>query len=330
MLLCRVCGTRGEHERFVAREMMFGRRDRFEYFACIACGCLQIMEVPENLGDYYPPGYYSFAPPRESGLKRFLKRRRAVHLLEGRSAIGRLASRLFGVPALFDWIATTGVSFDDSILDVGSGNGQLLLQLSDIGFRRLLGVDPFVGTEVTHAGGVRILRREIQDVEGEFDLVMMHHSFEHVPDPVAVMTQVHRLLKPGAVALIRIPVADSWAWREYGTDWVQLDAPRHLYLHTRRSMALLAERTGLTLERVVDDSGVFQFWGSEQYRRDIPLQDPRSYAVNPGESSFGRAEMRRLERRASELNARGQGDQASFYLRKSGREAGMPAVRDGR
>ncbi|HEX6924114.1 MAG TPA: class I SAM-dependent methyltransferase [Longimicrobiaceae bacterium] len=317
MLECRVCGARGEHERFVAREMMFGRRDPFEYFACGSCGCLQIVEVPAGLSAHYPSDYYSFARPREGRVKRFLKRRRAVHLLEGRSAIGRVAARWFGVPDLFAWIAVTGVQPDDEILDVGSGGGHLLLQLRDIGFRRLTGIDPYLRTEAGPAEGVRLLRRRVEEVEGEFDLVMMHHAFEHVPDPRDVLAHVRRLLRPGAVALIRIPLADSWAWEHYRTDWVQLDAPRHLYLHTRRSMEILANQVGLRLERVIHDSTAFQFWGSEQYRRDIPLRDPRSHAVNPRASLFTREQIREFERRAGDLNAEGRGDQAAFYLRKA-------------
>src|SRR5690606_13797018 len=165
-------------------------------------------------------------------------------------------------------------------------------------------------------GGLRLLRRGIEEMEGEaeFDLVMLHHSFEHMPDPAETLRHVHRLLKPGRAALVRIPVADSWAWRHYGADWVQLDAPRHLFLHTRRSIALLAARAGLEVERVVHDSTAFQFWGSEQYREGIPLRHARSYARNPSGSAFTAAEIREFEQRAAELNARGEGDQAAFYL----------------
>ena len=132
------------------------------------------------------------------------------------------------------------------------------------------------------------------------------------------MHHIVRLLKPEGVALVRIPVADSWAWRHYGADWVQLDPPRHLFLHTRRSMDLLAAAAGLKVERVVHDSTAFQFWGSEQYRRGIPLQDPRSYARNPRASAFSAGEIRTFEARAAELNACGEGDQACFYLRRAG------------
>lgn len=35
------------------------------------------------------------------------------------------------------------------------------------------------------ADGVLLARRELDDVEGTFDLSMFHHSVESVPDPVA-------------------------------------------------------------------------------------------------------------------------------------------------
>ena len=313
---CRVCGARGEHPRFRAREMMFGRRDEFDYFACGECGCLQIAEVPEDLGEYYPEGYYSFAPPAEGALKRALKRQRARYLLGRPAPLGRVAARWFGVPELFGWIRETGVEPGDAILDVGAGGGHLLLQLRDAGFTNLLGIDPYLDGDRAHPGGVRVLRQGIEKVEGAFDLVMMHHSFEHMPQPREALRHVHRLLKSGRLALIRIPVADSVAWRRYGVDWVQLDAPRHLFLHTVRSMEILAADAGLRLERVVHDSTAFQFWGSEQYRLGVALLDPASYGKRPAASPFTRSQMRAFEREAGELNARGEGDQASFYLRK--------------
>lgn len=40
--------------------MMFGFRDEFTYFECSKCGCIQIIEIPRNMGKYYTPNYYSF------------------------------------------------------------------------------------------------------------------------------------------------------------------------------------------------------------------------------------------------------------------------------
>ena len=115
--------------------------------------------------------------------------------------------------------------------------------------------------------------------------------------------------------MLRIPVASSAAFATYGADWVQLDAPRHLYLYTAKSLEYLARAAGFALFKVVDDSSAFQFWASEQYRQDIALRDPRSYGVNPTRSMFTAQQIDAFTRHADELNASGQGDQAGFDLR---------------
>jgi hypothetical protein len=106
----------------------------------------------------------------------------------------------------------------------------------------------------------------------------------------------------------------KFAWREFGTDWVQLDAPRHLFLHTEKSIRILAQRTGFAVREITYDSSAFQFWGSEQYRQGIPLHDKRSYLVDRRRSPFTRREIAAFEKRATELNSRGDGDQGCFYL----------------
>ncbi len=55
-----------------------------------------------------------------------------------------------------------------------------------------------------------------------------------------------------------------------------------------------------------------QFWGSEQYVRDIPLRDKRSLVE--GGREFSRLQLAEFEREAEELNIARQGDQAAFFL----------------
>ena len=61
---CRICGNASDNRAHVAREMMFGTRERFDYVECARCGCLQIRDVPADLSPYYPADYYSLAAPR--------------------------------------------------------------------------------------------------------------------------------------------------------------------------------------------------------------------------------------------------------------------------
>jgi hypothetical protein len=133
------------------------------------------------------------------------------------------------------------------------------------------------------------------------------------------LREIHRLLRPGGYALIRIPVADSYAWRTYRADWVQLDPPRHFHLLTRRAMEILTRSVGLEITEVVHDSESFQFWGSEQYLRDIPLCDPRSVSMYMEQPAFSPQELERFAEQARHLNQQGEGDSAGFFLRKPDR-----------
>lgn len=315
-LVCRVCGNGTDNGVLTAREMMFGLRDFFDYLVCSRCGCFQLRSAPGDWSRYYPPDYYSYVERSEGLLKRLLKRLRARQTLGHPSLPGALLVVLWGIPPFARWAGPAGLAWDDAILDVGSGAGELLLEMSNAGFSNLTGIDPYIPQDIVLREGARVLKRHIHEVHGRFDFVLMNHSFEHMDDPEAALKDAARLLPAGKKLLIRTPVAGKEAWRTYGADWVQLDAPRHVFLHTEESIRLLSDRAGFVLEAVTYDSDAFQFWGSEQYRRDIPLRDARSYAVSPRRSPFTPKAIAEYGRQAAELNTRGQGDQACFWLKR--------------
>jgi SAM-dependent methyltransferase len=203
------------------------------------------------------------------------------------------------------------------LLDVGSGAGQLLFFLRGMGFGRLVGVDPFIQADLQFPGGIAILKRQLSEVVGSFDYIVFHNSYEHMKDPLQVLKQARSLLAPGGQLIISTPIASSFAWREYGVDWVQLDAPRHLFIPSVKGLEILAKQAGLRVQEVVYNSTEFQFWGSEQYKMGIPLTDKRSYRRSPKGSAFTPAQIASFRQRADELNAVDDGDSASFYLEAS-------------
>jgi hypothetical protein len=115
------------------------------------------------------------------------------------------------------------------------------------------------------------------------------------------------------VLLVRIPIV-AFAWREYRTAWVALDAPRHTLLPTERGMRTMIERAGGCVDAVVYDSTALQFWGSELYRSGKTLAEATASPIRTvachlsGELRFGR--------RAMQLNERRDGDAAAFLIRR--------------
>jgi SAM-dependent methyltransferase len=298
--------------------MMFGWREEFEYLECARCGCLQIAAIPDKLAKYYPSdGYYSYKAPkqkRDPGWLLALRHSRTRYLLGEFSLIGMFLAKVSKHQEHFDWLRGRA-TLDSRILDVGCGTGGLLLKLQREGFRSLLGADPFIQADIDYGNGVRILKRGVESLEGAYDFVMLHHAYEHVPDPAAALSGLARRLAPGGTLLVRIPVSDSHARRAYGTDWYQWDAPRHLYLHSRKSMELLAAGAGMGVTAVVHDSSGQQFSSSELYVRGVPYVEHGKYRPGNGPEAFSQAAWDGFQARAEELNRRGEGDSACFYLK---------------
>jgi SAM-dependent methyltransferase len=298
---------------------MFGTGEPFSYSECGNCGALQLLDVPEDLSSFYPDGYYSPGGPptgSENPLTALVRRARTEVALRLPLPIVEQLIRRGLVPFFFSWFSGLGLSTHSRILDVGCGDGGLLIGLRRQGFAELAGCDPHLNPDSVAGDSIRLHRGTITSMDGAWDLIMSHHSFEHIPNPRQTLEQLaERLIDRGAI-LIRTPVADSYAWRHYGTDWVALDPPRHLWVHTTKSIQILAEQCGLTVERTFRDGDSLQFWGSELYRRNMPLRVPGVEWRERAEGVFGSEVLEEFERRAEELNRSGEGDGAGFILRR--------------
>jgi len=165
---CAVCGNVENNKTVVAKEMMFGFRDEFEYLECSDCGCLQIKELPKNIEKYYPDNYYSYNSKGEDHLiqtsfSKTLKRKSKKGLLnfylKGNNPIGKMISSTY--KSYYPWIKTKTLGSNSRILDIGCGWGELLLKMYNDGFRDLTGVDPYIKEEIRYKCGVTIYKKQL-------------------------------------------------------------------------------------------------------------------------------------------------------------------------
>jgi len=277
---CRICGKEGEFETYQVKEMMKGTLEKFLYFWCDCCECLQIETIPANLGDYYGGNYYSFQSPTIQK-------------------------------------TTPNKDYQDQfILDVGCGAGYWLCEMANQGYSHLYGCDPFLEQEIEYENGVKIKKCTIHEMEGKFDKIQLSHSFEHMADPQDVMNSIYRLLKDGGVCEIAIPVVPNIAFELYQQYWYQLDAPRHLFLHSKRSIAFLARMASLRIQKVEFVSNNGQFLHSILYRKGILFWEHN----NCFNRYFKPKDFVRYEKMSQKANEEEYGDQARFYLKKEFRQ----------
>ena len=314
---CRYCDLAKDFDHLRVRELYFGTLDEFDYLCCRGCGSLMISKIPENLSQFYRPGYgghiesaahVAKLPPLRKALLQARSQRQLGHF----SLVGQLLATLRPVPEVYPWVwlRAAGATVGSRILDVGCGGGSLLKHLHAAGFDRLSGIDAFV-PHVIEEAGLKITRGDAMAACGRYDLVMMNHSLEHMPDPAAVVRHLASLLDGGGALLIRVPVAGGVAQQMFGAAWYGIDAPRHLAIPSLTGMQAFASRLGLKVDSILFDSTASQFFVSEGYQNGLSMQTQRANDY----THVSAAQMKSYAQLADEANRQQTGDQAAFILR---------------
>ncbi len=315
-MTCRICGNSKNNSNYKIREMLFGTREVFEYFQCSKCHCLQIKEFPKNLAEHYPKNYLSYDLKKENFLKEYLNSRRDGSAMGKKSLLGNFLLTLIGDPPYIKRLKNAEIKINDNIVDVGCGHGSLIYRMKNAGFENVFGIDPFIDKDIKYDNGLKIYKKTIFELKDKFDLVSLFHVLEHMEDQFEILQKIHSLLNEKKYAFIGIPIVDSLSWNKYKENWISLDAPRHFYLHSLKSIKIVAEKCGFKIERIEYDSYGTQFWGSEQYENDIAWYDENSYFVNPVKSKYTEKEIKEFDKKAEEVNNEKMGDRALFYLQK--------------
>lgn len=301
---CLICGNDRLNRSVHASEQMYGTGTSFEYLHCAACGVLHLLNIPADMGQFYPAKSYYSVHTAGRSIRRTMQGWRDS-LQEGSTPAAGWIRRHLPNMALS---AMTASAPDRSarILDVGCGDGALLRSMARLGYQHLTGVDPLLNA-ASQEGRIRLVKGGLDCVQGQFDLISFHHSLEHISDQVGVLRQSAERLAPGGAVLIRIPTCDSLAFAAYGPNWVQLDAPRHLYLHSHQSIIHVANQAGLSVLDLSCDSQPMQFWASDMYCAGVPL-------MSPAARGFKRRYQRRYRAMTNWANERRCGDQIVVKL----------------
>jgi 2-polyprenyl-3-methyl-5-hydroxy-6-metoxy-1,4-benzoquinol methylase len=133
------------------------------------------------------------------------------------------------------------------LLDVGFGNGGFLKLATEMGWQAEgIDFDP-KAVEVAKARGLNVRcasAAELSAQHEQFDVITLSHVIEHVHDPIALLHDLYRLLKPGGVLWLETPNIKSLGAERFGENWRGLETPRHLVLLNSQSLKNSLENVG--------------------------------------------------------------------------------------
>ena len=134
------------------------------------------------------------------------------------------------------------------LLDVGCGKGDLLARLIRRGWNgEGLEVDAEAAQSARAQQGLEVHEGEMENhrfPDHSFDAITMNHVIEHVHDPISLIQECLRVLKPGGRMVLATPNIRSLVYGRFGRNCSLLDPPRHLHLFTKRNLKECAVRAG--------------------------------------------------------------------------------------
>lgn len=125
------------------------------------------------------------------------------------------------------------------ILDIGCGNGDYLARMVDMGWHGFGLETDLVAAEAARSRGLTVQIGGIEQFAGkaeQFNFISMGHVIEHLHDPVGMIQDCFRLLKPGGYLWIETPNANAFGHDHFGRHWRGLEVPRHLVIFARDAL----------------------------------------------------------------------------------------------
>ncbi len=157
------------------------------------------------------------------------------------------------------WIMHFEVSIEDAVdqfaasihpglrvLDAGAGEGQYADRFTT---HKYTGVDLAIGDVQWNYAGLDCLAdlTALPFRDGLFDAALHVVTLEHVREPQRVLTELARVMKPGATLLLIVP-----------HEWEEHQIPHDYFRYTQYGVKLLLERAGLAVDSLNPVGGFFR------------------------------------------------------------------------
>ncbi len=221
--LCPNCSTQGEVLYRDLDDRIWGIPGEWTIKRCANAKCGMCWLDPVAINEDLPLLYAKFGTHEDLAPPAGLKSKLRSLLLELYEAARFLPMSMVGLRQEKERSASQYL--DDlppgRVLDVGCGDGRFLYRMYQAGWTVAgLDFDP-KGIESAKLKygkyGFELMNTDLFSArfpDNSFDAVTLGHVIEHVPDPVAILAEAKRILKPGGRLVAITPNVESYGWPE--------------------------------------------------------------------------------------------------------------------
>ena len=151
-------------------------------------------------------------------------------------------------------------------LDVGFGNGSLLLTADEYGYEPI-GVDLRKdGVAALKAEGIQAHCDLVQNIEFEksISVVSMMDVLEHIPYPKEVLMSMHSIMDEDGILLVSMPNSESWLWKFWSRENKNpyFNTIEHYHNFSKTRLVSLLDECGFTFKK---------YRVSERYRSGMEI-----------------------------------------------------------
>jgi 2-polyprenyl-3-methyl-5-hydroxy-6-metoxy-1,4-benzoquinol methylase len=275
---CPLCQRDGYLLYADKRDLLFSAPGLWSLYRCTACELIWMNPRPlaEEMSGFYQNYYTHHVKDRKAWVSSVLEFMNVSLLktsfgyadLKGSGRLEKATGRLFSLvmplrEIVFLRIRMLRGEKRGRLLDVGCGNGNYLSLMKKLGWE-VFGIDPderavkeaqkVFGLAI-HAGSLESARYP----DAYFDAITLHHVIEHVPDPLDLLKECRRTLKPQGKIFVMTPNIDSLGHRTFAESWRGLEIAFHLHIFSIRALATCFERSGLSVD-IARTSPYRAFW----------------------------------------------------------------------
>jgi SAM-dependent methyltransferase len=157
------------------------------------------------------------------------------------------------------------------LLEIGSGMGHLVGQLEDTFKTYGMDLNHWAVKQsksiVEKTDLQTASAQELPYKNGAFNVVIIKHIVEHLPEPQKAIQEIGRVTEPGGVLILATPNLDSLLKPWKGDRWIGYQDPTHISLKRPGEWLSFIEGAGFELVKVFSDG----FW-DVPYVRFVPRQ----------------------------------------------------------